>query len=43
VDAFFDSVRVLADDETLRANRLALLNSIRALFLETADISQLQS
>nr|MBS0021215.1 glycine--tRNA ligase subunit beta [Gammaproteobacteria bacterium] len=42
VDAFFDSVRVLADDETLKANRLALLNSIRALFLETADISQLQ-
>lgn len=43
VDAFFDSVRVLADDETLRANRLALLHTIQALFLETADISRLQS
>jgi glycyl-tRNA synthetase beta chain len=43
VDAFFDSVRVLADDAALRANRLALLNNIRGLFLETADISRLQS
>lgn len=43
VDAFFDSVRVLADDATLRTNRLALLNNIRTLFLETADISRLQS
>jgi glycyl-tRNA synthetase beta chain len=43
VDAFFDSVRVFAEDERLRANRLALLNNIRALFLETADISRLQA
>lgn len=43
VDAFFDSVRVLTEDERLRSNRLALLNRIRALFLETADISRLQA
>lgn len=43
VDMFFDSVRVMADEEAVRENRLALLNNIRALFLETADISRLQS
>ncbi len=43
VDDFFNSVRVLTDDEPLRVNRLALLHTIQALFLETADISRLQS
>lgn len=42
VDAFFDTVRVLAEDASAKANRLALLNNIRTLFLETADISRLQ-
>jgi glycyl-tRNA synthetase beta chain len=42
VDAFFDQVMVMADDEAVRANRLALLSSLRALFLEVADIAQLQ-
>ena len=42
IDAFFDTVLVMAEDQTLRANRLALLGEIRALFLETADISLLQ-
>ena len=42
VDAFFDSVKVMDDDETLRGNRLALLARIGALFMETADISLLQ-
>ena len=41
VDAFFDQVMVNADDEKLRANRLALLSNLRALFLQVADISQL--
>ena len=42
VDAFFDTVLVMDEDETVRGNRLALLGRIRALFLETADISLLQ-
>lgn len=42
VDTFFDTVLVMSEDRTLRANRLALLDRIRALFLETADISLLQ-
>ena len=43
VDAFFDNVKVMDDDERLRKNRLALLKSISSLFLETADISRLQA
>ncbi len=42
VDSFFDNVMVNADDQAVRLNRLALLNSLRALFLQTADISLLQ-
>ena len=42
IDAFFDTVLVMAEDHEVRANRLALLGEIRALFLETADISLLQ-
>ncbi|GAB1265387.1 glycine--tRNA ligase subunit beta [Aurantivibrio infirmus] len=41
VDAFFDNVMVMADDEALKNNRLALLAQLRALFLEVADISYL--
>ena len=43
VDAFFDQVMVMADDLAVRKNRLALLNQTRALFLEVADISYLQT
>ena len=43
VDAFFDQVMVMAEDEAIRQNRLALLNQTRALFLEIADISVLQA
>lgn len=43
VDDFFDNVKVMDDDERLRKNRLALLQSISNLFLETADISKLQT
>jgi glycyl-tRNA synthetase beta chain len=42
VDAFFDAVMVMADDEALRRNRLVLLGSLEALFLSVADISVLQ-
>ena len=42
VDAFFDTVKVMDEDEKLRGNRLALLARIGALFMETADISLLQ-
>ncbi|EGR3179574.1 glycine--tRNA ligase subunit beta, partial [Vibrio parahaemolyticus] len=42
VDAFFDNVMVMADDETLKKNRLTLLNNLRNLFLQIADISLLQ-
>ncbi|MDZ7925092.1 MAG: glycine--tRNA ligase subunit beta [Marinagarivorans sp.] len=39
VDAFFTDVMVMADDEAVRNNRLALLQQLRALFAEVADIS----
>jgi len=41
VDTFFDEVMVMADDEALRNNRLALLGEVRELFLDVADISRL--
>ena len=43
VDNFFDNVMVMTDDEAVRNNRLALLQQLRGLFLEVADISLLQS
>ena len=43
VDHFFDNVMVMADDPAVQNNRLALLNQMRALFLQVADISRLQS
>ncbi len=42
VDAFFETVMVMADDEAVRNNRLALLAFLRDLFLNVADISLLQ-
>lgn len=41
VDRFFDDVMVMVDDPRLRNNRLALLQQLRELFLEVADISLL--
>ena len=41
VDAFFDSVMVNAEDEKLRANRLALLAQLHAAMNRVADISKL--
>jgi glycyl-tRNA synthetase beta chain len=43
VDDFFENVKIMDDNESLRKNRLALLQSISNLFLETADISKLQA
>jgi glycyl-tRNA synthetase beta chain len=42
VDQFFDKVMVMVDEEAIRDNRLALLNSLSALFLRVADLSKLQ-
>ena len=39
IDNFFDNVMVMADDEAVKDNRLALLSLLRQLFLTTADIS----
>ncbi len=41
VDTFFDDVMVMAEDDAVRTNRLALLARLRALFLRLADISRL--
>ena len=43
VDEFFDAVLVMDEDEVLRRNRLCLLQELRGLFLQTADISFLDS
>lgn len=42
VDEFFDRVMVMVDEEAVRDNRLALLNSLSRLFLRVADLSKLQ-
>ncbi|MFC6050748.1 hypothetical protein ACFPYM_23195, partial [Methylobacterium hispanicum] len=42
VDAFFDEVTVNAEDPALRANRLALLNALRAATREVADFSRIE-
>ena len=42
VDNFFDNVMVMCDDDDIKNNRLALLNNLNSLFLQTADISKLQ-
>jgi len=42
VDAFFDNVMVMADDESVKNNRLALLKQLQGLFIGIADISLLQ-
>ena len=42
VDAFFDNVMVMADDEAVKTNRLALLKQLQGLFIAIADISLLQ-
>lgn len=41
INAFFDEVMVMSDDEKLRNNRLALLAKIRQQFSQVADIGAL--
>ena len=41
IDGFFDEVLVMAEDEAIRGNRLALLAKLQSLFLKLADISYL--
>ena len=41
VDTFFDSVMVMADDEAIKNNRIALLAQMSALFMRAADLSRL--
>lgn len=43
IDTFFDEVMVMADDENLKKNRLALLTSIAQLFLQIGDFSKMYS
>ncbi len=41
VDRFFEDVMVMADDPAQRTNRLALLNTLAALFTRMADFSKI--
>ena len=41
IDDFFDGIMVMVEDEVIRNNRLALLDSIGQLFLRIADFSKL--
>jgi len=41
IDNFFDNVMVMADDEAVKNNRLAVLGKLQGLFMFTADISVL--
>ena len=42
INAFFDKVMVMTEDESVRQNRLALLQDIRDLTKGYADFSELQ-
>ena len=42
VDSFFDGVMVMAEDLTVRQNRLNLLTAIARLFLQIGDFSRMQ-
>ena len=42
VDQFFDDVMVMAEDEALKQNRLALLQKLSNSFMQVADFSRLQ-
>ena len=43
IGGFFDDVLVMAEDPAVRANRLALLARLDALFAEVGDLSQIES
>ena len=42
IDAFFEDVKVNADSETLRRNRLNLLHRIRAVCAQVADLTRIE-
>lgn len=42
VDQYFDKILVMAEDKSLRENRLLMLKQLRGLFLHVADIALLQ-
>lgn len=42
IDSFFDKVLVMVENEKIKHNRLALLITLRNLFLQIADVSLLQ-
>jgi glycyl-tRNA synthetase beta chain len=42
VNEFFDHVLVMAEDERVRDNRLALLGEIHGLFSQIADFSRVR-
>lgn len=41
IDTFFDKVMVMVEDEKLKRNRLILLNTVRGLYYQIADLSKL--
>lgn len=41
IDGFFDKVMVMAEDPSIRQNRLKLLGSIRSIYFRMADLSKL--
>ena len=41
IDRFFDDVLVMAEDEAVRRNRLALLAAVDDLFLRLLDVQQI--
>lgn len=41
IDAFFDKVMVMAEDERVRKNRLSLLSKLRDMYWRIADLSRL--
>ena len=43
IDAFFDTVMVMAEEESIKANRLALLQNVSNLYSKIADLSKLNT
>jgi glycyl-tRNA synthetase beta chain len=43
VDRFFDEVLVMAEDPTVRANRLGLMKRVSDLFGDVADFRKIQA
>ncbi|MCL2485689.1 MAG: glycine--tRNA ligase subunit beta [Endomicrobia bacterium] len=42
IDSFFEKVMVMAEDESIKKNRIALLNSVKNIFAGFVDFSALQ-